>query len=115
MLAIPRTYGAKRSSPFTFSSEFRNFTQAIFGTPNVRAEVNAVTDFYRGLLARLPDDSGFNFWLAKFRAAQCTGQAAIITEVDGVQSLNDSGLGSGAVTTKHTALGSVSCSSNRIA
>src|SRR4029077_13246155 len=44
---------------FMFSPEFTAFAQAIFGTPLTRAEVYAVTDFYRGLLARLPDSDGF--------------------------------------------------------
>jgi hypothetical protein len=72
---------------FMFSTEFRNFTQAIFGTTAVRAEVDTVTDFYRGLLARLPDDGGFAFWLARFRAAQCLGGNAVNAEVESISSL----------------------------
>jgi hypothetical protein len=72
---------------FMFSTEFRNFTQAMFGASTVRAEVNAVTDFYRGLLARTPDNGGFNFWWSRFRAAQCQGQAAVVNEVEAISSL----------------------------
>ena len=72
---------------FMFSAEFRGFTQAMFGTSTVRAEVNAVTDFYRGLLARTPDSGGFNHWWSRFRAAQCQGQAAVLAEVEAISSL----------------------------
>lgn len=69
---------------FMFSPEFVSFTQAIFGAPRVRAEVNVVMDFYRGLLARLPDRSGFDNWLAQIRAAQCTGPEAVYQVVDSI-------------------------------
>ncbi len=71
---------------FMFSPEFVSFTQAIFGTAGVRAEVDTVTDFYRGLLARLPDNAGFAFWLARFRAAQCLGSAAVTAEAESISS-----------------------------
>ncbi|MBX3674519.1 MAG: DUF4214 domain-containing protein [Burkholderiales bacterium] len=74
-------------SAFLFSAEFVSFSQAIFGAAAVRAEVDTVTDFYRGLLARLPDDGGFAFWLARFRAAQCLGSAAVTAEVESISSL----------------------------
>jgi hypothetical protein len=61
---------------FMFSTEFVNFTQAIFGNTAVRKEIDTVVDFYRGILGRLPDTSGFNFWVAQFRAAQCAGAGA---------------------------------------
>jgi len=63
---------------FLFSPEFGNFTQSIFGNTAARPEVDVVMDFYRGLLARLPDNSGFAFWVQQFRAAQCSGNAANI-------------------------------------
>jgi hypothetical protein len=58
---------------FMFSPEFQAFTQAIFGNTTARAEVEAVGDFYRGFLARLPDDGGFGYWVGRFRTAQCQG------------------------------------------
>ena len=58
---------------FMFSAEFGAFTQAIFGNTAARAEVDVVMDFYRGLLARLPDPGGFTHWVGQFRAAQCAG------------------------------------------
>jgi Tol biopolymer transport system component len=73
-------------SAFTFSSEFAAFTQARFGSTAVRAEIDTVGDFYRGILARLPDDGGFNFWLQKFRTAQCQGAAAVNAEVESISS-----------------------------
>jgi hypothetical protein len=69
-----------------FSAEFVNFAQARYGNTAARAEVDAVTDFYRGLLARLPDNGGFNFWVGRFRTAQCAGQAAILAEVEAISS-----------------------------
>ena len=72
---------------FMFSPEFRNFSQAIFGASAARAEVGIVVDFYRGLLSRLPDDGGFNHWVARFRAAQCQGTSAIVAEVEAISSL----------------------------
>jgi hypothetical protein len=71
---------------FMFSAEFGNFTQGIFGTAVTRKEIDTVGDFYRGLLARLPDDGGFNFWLQKFRAAQCQGSAAVTAQAESISS-----------------------------
>ena len=61
---------------FMFSPEFVNFTQAIFGNTAARAEIDVVGDFYRGLLARLPDDGGFAHWVQQFRTAQCSADAS---------------------------------------
>jgi hypothetical protein len=71
---------------FMFSTEFVNFTQAIFGNTPVRAEVDVVGDFYRGLLARLPDNGGFNFWVQQFRTAQCQGANAVLAQVEAISS-----------------------------
>ncbi len=71
---------------FLFSTEFANFSNGIFGTTAVRAEIDAVTDFYRGLLSRLPDDAGFNFWLQKFRVAQCLGAGSVTAEAESISS-----------------------------
>jgi len=69
---------------FMFSDEFRAFTASIFGNTSVRRELDAVMDFYRGLLARLPDGGGFNFWVQRFRTAQCTGPGAVTAEAEAV-------------------------------
>jgi hypothetical protein len=61
---------------FMFSAEFTGFAQAIFGNTAARKEVDTVVDFYRGLLSRLPDTGGFNFWVQQFRTAQCAGAGA---------------------------------------
>ncbi len=71
---------------FMFSSEFSGFAQAIFGNTAARAEVDTVVDFYRGLLSRLPDSSGFGFWVGQFRTAQCQGASAVYTQVEAISS-----------------------------
>jgi hypothetical protein len=69
-----------------FSTSFKNFTEDIFGNTAARAEVDMVMDFYRGLLARLPDTGGFNSWVQQFRTAQCAGSAAVTTTVEQISS-----------------------------
>ena len=69
---------------FMFSEEFRTFTASIFGNTAVRRELDAVMDFYRGLLSRLPDGGGFNFWVSRFRTAQCAGPAAVTAEAEAI-------------------------------
>ncbi len=71
---------------FMFSPEFANFTQAIFGNTAARAEVDTVGDFYRGLLSRLPDSGGFNYWVLQFRNAQCLGASAVFAQVEAISS-----------------------------
>ena len=71
---------------FTFSPEFSNFTKAKFGDATVRSEIDTVSDFYRGLLARLPDSDGFNYWLGQFRQAQCQGGNAVNAAVERISS-----------------------------
>ena len=71
---------------FMFSPEFAAFTRARFGDSTTRPEVNLVTDFYRGLLARLPDSGGFAHWLQRMRQAQCQGASAIHAQVDAISS-----------------------------
>jgi hypothetical protein len=67
---------------FMFSPEFADFTRAIFGNTAARAEVDVVLDFYRGVLARLPDDAGFDNYVNHLRTAQCAGAGAVSQEVD---------------------------------
>lgn len=62
---------------FMFSEEFRGFAAAIFGAGTARAEIDMVMDFYRGFLSRLPEDTGFNTWLAQLREAQCRGAESV--------------------------------------
>lgn len=69
---------------FLFSPEFGSYMQGLIGNTASRGEINAVVDFYRGFLNRLPDSSGFNYWLGRFRTAQCQGAAAINTEVNDI-------------------------------
>jgi len=69
---------------FMFSQEFRDFTASIFGDTAVRRELDSVMDFYRGLLSRLPDGGGFNFWVQRFRTAQCAGAAAVTAEAEAI-------------------------------
>ncbi|MBK8321709.1 MAG: DUF4214 domain-containing protein [Betaproteobacteria bacterium] len=69
---------------FMFSTEFQTFAQGIFGNTAARKEVDTVIDFYRGVLSRLPDTGGFNFWVQQFRTAQCSGAAAVNTQVESI-------------------------------
>jgi len=62
---------------FANTTEFRLYLESIFGAVVTRPENNLVNDFYRGFLGRLPDSSGFNFWLGKMRTAQCTSAQAV--------------------------------------
>lgn len=67
---------------FLFSPEFTGYMQNLLGNTGSRSEVYAVVDFYRGFLNRLPDSAGLDYWLGRFRAAQCQGAAAINAEVE---------------------------------
>jgi DNA-binding beta-propeller fold protein YncE len=69
-----------------FSTEFRDFSRAIYGEAAARPEVGVTGDFYRGLLARLPDSAGFDFWVGRFRAAQCAADpgGAVNGEVESI-------------------------------
>ncbi len=74
------TGGASRNivlNFFVFSPEFSAYIEGIFGVSAARPENNLVNDFYRGIMSRLPDTPGFNFWLGLMRTAQCTGAQAV--------------------------------------
>ncbi|HYC36469.1 MAG TPA: DUF4214 domain-containing protein [Usitatibacter sp.] len=72
---------------FMFSPEFSSFTQARFGNTAARAEVDTVMDFYRGLLARVPDAGGLAHWVGQFRVAQCqSGGAGVYLIVEQISS-----------------------------
>lgn len=72
---------------FLFSPEFNEYMRGLFGAASVRAEIDMVCDFYRGLLGRLPDDNGFCYWLGQFRLAQCRGAEAVRTAADAISKL----------------------------
>lgn len=69
---------------FLFSAEFGGYMQTLLGNTASRGEVYAVVDFYRGFLNRLSDTGGFNYWLGRFRAAQCQGASAVNAEVESI-------------------------------
>ena len=71
---------------FMFGPEFANFTQTIFGNTTVRAELDMTGDFYRGLMGRLADSGGFQFWLSQFRSAQCQGAEQVRAAADSISS-----------------------------
>ena len=71
---------------FLFSPEFESFMTGLYGDTGVRAEVDTVVDFYRGILGRLADDAGFSFWLNRLRTAQCQSAGALIAEVESISS-----------------------------
>jgi hypothetical protein len=56
---------------FAYSTEFSRLLESAFFNIEARPEDNLLNDFYRGLLARLPDAGGFNSWLGLMRKAQC--------------------------------------------
>lgn len=72
---------------FLFSPEFEEFMGGLFGDTSVRAEINMLGDFYRGLLGRLPDSSGFCYWISQFRIAQCQGAEAVRRAADAISKL----------------------------
>jgi YD repeat-containing protein len=63
---------------FVFSEEFRNYVGQVFGVMTARPENNLINDFYRGIVSRLPDDEGFNYWLGWMREGQCVGTQEVI-------------------------------------
>lgn len=67
---------------FMFMPEFSSYMQGLLGNTGSRGEVAVLVDFYRGFFNRLPDSSGFSYWLARFRSAQCRGSSAVVAEVD---------------------------------
>ena len=69
---------------FMFSPEFAAFTQGIFGNTAARAEVDMSMDFYRGILARLPDNGGLAYWVGRFRTAQCQSAGAVAGEANAI-------------------------------
>jgi len=73
---------------FIFSTEFKQYMDGIFGDTTVRPEYNLVNDLYRGFLSRLPDDAGFNSWLAQMQTAQCNGNAQAIRDLTSQIALN---------------------------
>jgi len=66
---------------FIFSPEFGAYVEGIFGVSVVGPENILVNDFYRGILSRLPDTVGFNYWLGQMRGAQCAGSAQQIRDL----------------------------------
>ncbi|MBI5676158.1 MAG: DUF4214 domain-containing protein [Nitrospirae bacterium] len=66
---------------FIFSAEFKQYMDGLFGDTSVRPEYNLVNDLYRGFLSRLPDDAGFNYWLAQMQTAQCNGDPQAIRDL----------------------------------
>ena len=67
---------------FLFSTEFSNLMTSLFGTTNVRPEVNMTMDLFRGTFGRLPDSDGFNCWLGVIR------QRAVPGGIAGLETLN---------------------------
>jgi hypothetical protein len=78
------TQGVSRNTVmnfFSFSKEFGDYMIGVFGPSLSRPEYGLVNDFYRGLLTRLPDDSGFSYWLDQIQSVQCGGDAQAIQEL----------------------------------
>lgn len=67
---------------FLLSTEFGAVARRLFGSSAVRKEVDTVMDFYRGMLARIPDDGGLAHWVTQFRSAQCASAGAVAAKAD---------------------------------
>jgi len=71
---------------FMFSPEFAAYMANLPGNAVSRPEVYASVDFYRGVLGRLPDNGGFDYWLNKFQTAQCGGAGPVYNSIDAMSS-----------------------------
>jgi len=67
---------------FLFSAEYSSQMTTLFGATSVRPEITMAIDLFRGAFGRLPDSTGFTYWLDRIRDAQCQGAAAVATEVN---------------------------------
>ena len=72
---------------FAFGPEFNTYLNGILGPPTARPEYNLMNDFYRGVLNRLPESAGFNFWLGQIKTAQCTGAQQVANTSNTIASL----------------------------
>ncbi len=75
-------------SSFLLAPEFEQTMSSVFQNPPARAETYLVLNLYGGLLRRLAETGGYQFWTAQFRAAQCDANPvqAVTTTVDAVSS-----------------------------
>ena len=71
---------------FMFSPEFAAYMVNLPGNATSRPEIYASVDFYRGVLGRLPDNNGFNYWLNQFQTSQCSGSAMVYASVESISS-----------------------------
>jgi uncharacterized delta-60 repeat protein len=72
---------------FMLSAEFRDFLTLVYGFNQVSSpSAQTVLDFYRGILARIPDLLGYNHWLAQFRGAICFGASATESAAEAISS-----------------------------
>ncbi len=75
-------------SSFLLAPEFEQTMSSVFQNPPARAETYLVLNLYGGLLRRLAETGGYQFWTAQFRAAQCDANPvqAVTATVDAVSS-----------------------------
>ncbi len=75
-------------SSFLLSPEFKQTMSSVFQNPPARAETYLVLNLYGGLLRRLAETGGYQYWTAQFRAAQCNANPvqAVTAAVDAVSS-----------------------------
>jgi CSLREA domain-containing protein len=66
---------------FMFSEEFGQVMAQSFGIEEVRPENDMVNNFYRGLLSRIPDTAGLNYWVNQLRDAQCRGDEQALKDL----------------------------------
>jgi hypothetical protein len=58
---------------FVYSEEFLLLTNTFIGSVPTDPAGNILNDFYRGILRRLPDSVGFQYWLSLISEAACWG------------------------------------------
>lgn len=71
---------------FALSSEADAFLRAKLDRTDGRVSDTIVSDFYRSILNRLPDDGAYVAWRANFRSAQCGGPAAVLAQAESISS-----------------------------
>ncbi|HEY5309726.1 MAG TPA: DUF4214 domain-containing protein, partial [Casimicrobiaceae bacterium] len=73
---------------FLFSPEFTATMNGAFPGKSARAETYLAMNLYGGYLRRLADSSGYGYWDARFRTAQCQANpaGAVTATIDAVSS-----------------------------
>jgi hypothetical protein len=65
---------------FALSSEADTYMRFALDRTDGRAGDTMISDFYRSILNRLPDNNAFVAWRNAYRTAQCSGSAAVLAQ-----------------------------------